>query len=407
MRGILLSFNVASKIAIFLSLVSFVYYGNVFTAKQVFMVTSYFNALYDSMLHFWPLAITQWTECDIAFLRIERVLLNTDRLSKKLSAKKTKFQNLNYHFGKNTFDLFNGKSPQYFNKLMKTASIEKSIVFDNCTAIWKSANVKVQRGIKNLTLKINESCAIVGGIGSGKSTILQVILGELDLNDGKVFIDGKISYASQEPWLFGGTFQENILFNEPFDALRYAQVIQVCALERDLDLLPDGDATMIGEHGFSLSGGQRARISLARAIYRQADIYLLDDPLSALDTHVGKHIYEQCLHGFLREKILILITHQHQYLKDFNKIVVMSHGRAIAQGNLNDIKAFIPNSANIIEEADKQSHTHGIVTVWPIFNIFHFREKFPFCFNFYFLSFFPSTFITEYCWYAWKSTNHT
>lgn len=364
MRGILLSFNVASKIAIFLSLVTFVYYGNVFTAKQVFMVTSYFNALYDSMLHFWPLAITSWTECNIAFLRVESVLLNCDRLARKSTKKRAKFQNLDLHFGQNSYDLFNGKSAMYFNKVVKTTStIENSIVFDDCTAYWKSENAQVQHGVKNLSIKIDQSCAIVGEIGAGKSTMLQVILGELDVYSGKVIVDGKISYASQEPWLFGGTFQENILFNEPFDADRYTQVIRVCALERDLDLLPDGDATVIGEHGFSLSGGQRARINLARAIYRKADIYLLDDPLSALDTHVGKHIFDKCLHGFLQEKIVILVTHQHQYLRDFNKIVVMNKGKAIAQGNLNDIKAYIPNLADIVEEDDKRNHNDDSVTV--------------------------------------------
>lgn len=323
------------------------------------MVTSYFNALYDSMLHSWPLAITQWIECDIAFKRIEKVIFNSNRLTIKSNAKHNtnKFQNLNYHFGQNAFDLFNGKSAMYLNNICKPkTALEKSVVFDDCTALWKSENIKFERGIENLNLKIDESCAIIGGIGSGKSTILQVILGELNVKHGKVFVNGSISYASQEAWLFSGTFQENILFNEPFDALRYAQVIRVCALERDLDLLPNGNGTMIGENGFTLSGGQRSRISLARAVYRNADIYLLDDPLSALDTHVSKHIFDKCLHGFLKSKIVILVTHQHQYLRDFNKIVVMRKGKAIAQGNSMEIKAYISNSSDFIEEDDKQ-HT--------------------------------------------------
>lgn len=368
MRGILLSFNVASKIAIFLSLVSFVYYGNIFTAKQVFMVTSYFNALYDSMLHSWPMAITQWIECDIAFKRIEKVIFNANRLTIKSNAKKNanKFQNLNYHFGQNAFDLFNGKSAMYFNKMCKPkTALEKSIVFGGCTALWESENTKFERGIENLNLKIDESCAIIGGIGTGKSTILQVILGELDVKKGNVFVNGSISYAAQEPWIFSGTFQKNILFNETFDAVRYAQVLQVCALERDLNMLPDGDGTMIGEH--FLSGGQRARISLARAVYRNADIYLLDDPLSAVDAHVGKHIFDECLHGFLKSKIVILVTHQHQYLRDFNKIVVMRKGKAIAQGNAMEIKAYISNSSDFIDEDNDKQHTqmhcHNPITV--------------------------------------------
>lgn len=145
-----------------------------------------------------------------------------------------------------------------------------------------------------------ELCAVVGPVGSGKSTLLQVILGELELDEGRLEISGEISYAPQEPWLFEGSVKNNIVFVGDFNEKRYREVVKVCALERDFQLLPLGDETIVGERGISLSGGQRARISLARAIYRKAEIYLLDDPLSAVDTHVGKHIFEQCIMEYLK-----------------------------------------------------------------------------------------------------------
>lgn len=148
-----------------------------------------------------------------------------------------------------------------------------------------------------------ELCAVVGPVGSGKSTLLQVILGELELDEGRLEISGDISYAPQEPWLFEGSVKNNIVFVEDFNEKRYREVVKVCALERDFQLLPLGDETIVGERGISLSGGQRARISLARAIYRKAEIYLLDDPLSAVDTHVGKHIFEQCITEYLKVSI--------------------------------------------------------------------------------------------------------
>lgn len=171
-------------------------------------------------------------------------------------------------------------------------------------------------GIANLTLTVEASklCVIVGPVGSGKSTLLQVILGELELDDGRLEICGEISYASQEPWLFEGTVKNNIVFIEDYNEKRYREVVRVCALERDFQLLPQGDETIVGERGISLSGGQRARISLARAVYRKAEIYLLDDPLSAVDTHVGTHIFEQCIRDYLKVSNLKVTTNLLDYV---------------------------------------------------------------------------------------------
>lgn len=191
-------------------------------------------------------------------------------------------------------------------------------------------------------------------MGSGKTTLLQVILGELELDNGQVYIDGVLSYAAQEPWLFEGSIRQNILFIENYDEERYQQVVKVCALEKDFELFPYGDSTIVGERGISLSGGQKARVSLARAIYKKADIYLLDDPLSAVDAHVGRHIFDQCIRGFLSDKICLLVTHQLQYLKDVKHIILMNDACVEAQGSYQELKEKKASILSLLPEENSE-----------------------------------------------------
>lgn len=171
-----------------------------------------------------------------------------------------------------------------------------SITVDNLKAAWKSTLAEENR----LTLKgISFSCdisnrmiAIVGPVGAGKSSILQCLLGELKPLSGSVDVIGSLGYSSQDPWVFSGTVKENILFGQPFEEDWYKQVLKECCLDEDIVLLPHGDATLVGERGVTLSGGQKSRITLARAVYRKADVYILDDPLSAVDTVVGRRLFQ-------------------------------------------------------------------------------------------------------------------
>jgi len=141
-------------------------------------------------------------------------------------------------------------------------------------------------------------------------------MGELRPQVGKYIVTGKIAYAPQVPWLFSdGTIRQNILCGLDYDAKRYKRVLKATGLEKDLAQLTHGDQSVVGDRGLTLSGGQKARIGLARCLYVEADIYLLDDPLSAVDTRVGQHIFEEAINKFLSEKICILVTHQLQYLK--------------------------------------------------------------------------------------------
>jgi len=153
-----------------------------------------------------------------------------------------------------------------------------------------------------------------------------VILDELKPQIGKCEVRGTIAYASQSPWLFSdGTIQQNILCGLDYDAQRYKKVIEATALEKDLNLLPHGDQTIVGEKGSTLSGGQKARISLARCIYIEADIYLFDDPFSAVDSDVGSHIKEHVIHQFLRGKIRLFVTHQLKYLQNVDQIFLIEN----------------------------------------------------------------------------------
>ncbi len=192
--------------------------------------------------------------------------------------------------------------------------------------VLKNININVSRG--SLT-------ACVGPVGSGKSSLISAFLGEMEKLTGKVNIDGRIAYVPQQAWIQNATLRDNILFGRPFDKKRYEKVTHACALVADLAMLPAGDQTEIGEKGINLSGGQKQRVSLARAVYSGADIYIFDDPLSAVDSHVGKHIFDNVMgtHGVLSNKTRFLVTHSLSFLPKVDEIYVMMNGEITEKGS--------------------------------------------------------------------------
>lgn len=193
--------------------------------------------------------------------------------------------------------------------------------------------------VKNLNFEIRkgELAALVGTVGSGKSSVLASILGEMKKLSGKVRVCGSTAYVAQTSWIQNGTIQENILFGLPMSRERYMEVIRVCCLEKDLEMMEFGDQTEIGERGINLSGGQKQRIQLARAVYQDCDIYLLDDVFSAVDAHTGSDIFKECVRGILRDKTIILVTHQVDFLHNVDQILVMRDGMIVQSGKYNDL----------------------------------------------------------------------
>uniref|UniRef100_A0A8C8J0F4 Cystic fibrosis transmembrane conductance regulator n=1 Tax=Oncorhynchus tshawytscha TaxID=74940 RepID=A0A8C8J0F4_ONCTS len=214
----------------------------------------------------------------------------------------------------------------------------------------------------SLTVKSEQLVAVIGPVGAGKSSLLSAILGELPHDKGVLKVKGQLTYASQQPWVFPGTIRSNILFGKALHPQKYEKVLRACALKRDMELLPDGDLTVIGDRGATLSGGQKARVNLARAVYQDADIYLLDDPLSAVDAEVGRHLFEQCICGILKNKPRILVTHQLQYLQAANQILVLKEGHMVARGTYSELQRSGVDFTSLLKREEEGPQAPGVET---------------------------------------------
>ncbi|KAH0632063.1 hypothetical protein JD844_020124 [Phrynosoma platyrhinos] len=202
-----------------------------------------------------------------------------------------------------------------------------SISVKNATFSWSRSDLPCLNNI-NFVVPEHRLVAVVGQVGCGKSSLLSALLGEMEKREGHVSLKGSVAYVPQQAWIQNATLKENILFGREAKERQYKQVIEACALLPDLEILPSGDQTEIGEKGVNLSGGQKQRVSLARAVYSDADVYLLDDPLSAVDAHVGKHIFE---------KTRVLVTHGVSYLPMMDRIIVMTEGKISEMGSYQEL----------------------------------------------------------------------
>ncbi|KAF9044293.1 multidrug resistance-associated ABC transporter [Panaeolus papilionaceus] len=221
-------------------------------------------------------------------------------------------------------------------------------------------------GIKGIDIVVPRGSfvAIVGTVGSGKSSLLQAIVGEMRRSRGDVTVGGSVAYVPQSPWIRNDTIRQNILFGQPDDESKFREVIHACGLDHDLKVFSHGEETEIGEKGITLSGGQKARVSLARAAYHDSDIVLLDDPLSAVDAYVGKHILENCLlDGPMANRTRVLVTHALHVLDKVDYIYVMDNGSIIERGTYKELIANGALFARLIEEyGSKETSTKGKTT---------------------------------------------
>ncbi|XP_077284669.1 multidrug resistance-associated protein 1-like [Arctopsyche grandis] len=191
----------------------------------------------------------------------------------------------------------------------------------------------------NITIPSGSLVAVVGSVGSGKTSLLSAFLGEMDKRSGRVNTYGSIAYVGQQAWIQNATLQDNILFGSQMNRNTYESIINACALRPDFEMLPGGDQTEIGEKGINLSGGQKQRVSLARAVYCDSDVYFLDDPLSAVDTHVGKHLFNKVIgpNGILKKKTRVLVTHGITYLSEVDYIIVLKDGEVSESGTYTNL----------------------------------------------------------------------
>ncbi|XP_072383363.1 ATP-binding cassette sub-family C member 4-like isoform X2 [Diabrotica undecimpunctata] len=325
-RGVFMAFNLFNnRFALFATLATMVFTNKAVTAARVYVFMSYYQILANTLAGVFVNGLTQIAELLVSISRIEEFLENEEH--KELPAlRRSISSNVN----------------------------EEMVSCKNMVASWNENSLDPV--LKNLNFKLgkNTLLGVIGPVGSGKSSLLQSILGELDIVEGTLAVHGTLSYASQEPWIFSGSIRQNILFGSDFDKARYDEVLKVCELKKDFDQFPDRDFTLIGEKGANLSGGQKARINLARAIYKDADIYLLDDPLSAVDSIVSKVLYEDCINGFLAKKARILVTHQVYYLKTADHILVLNNGGIEIEGTYSQLlKSDNPLTVHLTEEIEE------------------------------------------------------
>ncbi|XP_077370470.1 ATP-binding cassette sub-family C member 4-like isoform X2 [Festucalex cinctus] len=326
LRGLnMASFFASSKIVVFVTFAVYVALGNTISASRVFVTVSLYGTIKLTVTLFFPLAVEKLSETIVSIRRIKNFLLLDEMNRRKLTLEEK---------NPNTIEMT--RLTCYWDKFLDSPSLQ---------------NI-------SLAVKSHQLLAVIGPVGSGKSSLLSTILGELSHDSGTMTVRGQVNYASQQPWVFPGTIRSNILFGRALEPHKYERVLKACALKKDLELLPDGDLTLIGDKGGTLSGGQKARINLARAVYEEADIYLLDDPLSAVDAEVGKFLFEACICGLLKNKCRILVTHQLQNLWTVDQIVVVKEGRILAQGTYSELQNAGLDVGFLVKSQEEQEHPY-------------------------------------------------
>lgn len=302
--------------------------SNVLDAEKAFVSLSLFNIL-KIPLNMLPQLISGLTQASVSLKRIQD-FLNQNELDPQCVERKT-------------------ISPGY------------AITIHNGTFTWAQDLPPTLHSL-NIQIPKGALVAVVGPVGCGKSSLVSALLGEMEKLEGVVSVKGSVAYVPQQAWIQNCTLQENVLFGQPMNPKRYQQALETCALLADLDVLPGGDQTEIGEKGINLSGGQRQRVSLARAVYSDANIFLLDDPLSAVDSHVAKHIFDQVIgpEGVLAGKTRVLVTHGISFLPQTDFIIVLAGGQVSEMGHYSALLQHDGSFANFLRnyapDEDQEDH---------------------------------------------------
>ncbi|PIA50779.1 hypothetical protein AQUCO_01200196v1 [Aquilegia coerulea] len=298
---------VLNSIPVFVTVISFGMFtllGGDLTPARAFTSLSLFAVL-RFPLFMLPNLITQAVNADVSLKRLQELFLSEERILMP-------------------------------NPPLKPGS--PAISIKNGLFAWDSKAEQPALSNINLEIPVGSLVAIVGGTGEGKTSLISAMLGELPpLTDASVELRGTVAYVPQVSWIFNGSVRENILFGSSFEASRYEKAIEVTALQHDLKLLLDGDLTEIGEKGVNISGGQKQRVSMARAVYSNSDVYIFDDPLSALDAHVGRQVFENCIKEELQGKTRVLVTNQLHFLPQVDRILLVHEGTIKEEGTFEEL----------------------------------------------------------------------
>ena len=325
----------SSTIISLIAFITYIYMGQVLTPQKVFVTMVLLQNVRLDMTNFFPKAVQSLAESLVSIRRIQNFLnMSTVNSKRDFRYAIKELDNMSSDSTKPLMISIQNASFSWYEKFEFNSNSHidlPTVADDNDTDRLVLNNI-------SLDLSMGQLLGVCGIVGSGKSSLLIGILGELQPVQGSVLIRNKeIGYVGQSPWILSGSIKDNILFGKEYKQDWFMTVVKHCGLDEDFDRLPDHENTIIGERGVTLSGGQKARVALARAIYLDADIYLLDDPLSAVDAKVGRFIFDQCIRGIMKEKCIILVSHQLQYIKNCDKVALIEKGRLLGCGMFEEV----------------------------------------------------------------------
>ncbi|KAL8899871.1 MAG: hypothetical protein Q9192_001361 [Flavoplaca navasiana] len=333
---------VSMSLPIFASMLSFITYSlsqHPLDPAPIFSSLALFNSL-RLPLNLLPLVIGQVIDAWASIGRIQEFLLaeeQADDFKWDMESKSAvSIENADFTWERTVTQESDNNNPQTKKKAKAAKKAEKveqvaskagssSLGADSASTVTSTEPFKLQS--MDFSIGRSELIAVIGGVGSGKSSLLAALAGDMRRTNGQVTIGASRAFCPQYAWIQNATVRNNIVFGKDYERSWYDKVVDACALRPDLDMLPHGDMTEIGERGITVSGGQKQRLNIARAIYFDSDIILMDDPLSAVDAHVGRHIFDNAICGLLQDKCRILATHQLHVLNRCDRIIWMEEGK--------------------------------------------------------------------------------
>ncbi|XP_062063448.1 cystic fibrosis transmembrane conductance regulator [Lepus europaeus] len=306
--------------------------------RKIFTTISFCIVLRMAVTRQFPWAVQTWYDSLGAINKIQDFLQKQEykTLEYNLTTTEVVMDNVTAFWEEGFGELF--EKAKQNNNDRKISNGDNNLFFSNFSLlgapVLKDISFKIERG---------QLLAVAGSTGAGKTSLLMMIMGELEPSEGKIKHSGRISFCSQFSWIMPGTIKENIIFGVSYDEYRYKSVIKACQLEEDISKFTEKDNTVLGEGGITLSGGQRARISLARAVYKDADLYLLDSPFGYLDVLTEKEIFESCVCKLMANKTRILVTSKMEHLKKADKILILHEGSSYFYGTFSELQSLRPD----------------------------------------------------------------